>query len=103
MANLNIFDRLRNGVKLETLSERDCEIINELNATGNEMIVLTSETADIGEQIEHAIPFTFCVAVNDGMTVLNVFPDAPPNCCTEINPSHREGFGLTHDVQLRWI
>lgn len=96
----NIFDRLRTGVKLETLSERDVEIINELYATGNEQIVLSSDLTDVQEQIDDAIPFAFTVVFDDAMPVINVYPDGSPDGSI---PAFASGFALSSDVKLKWL
>lgn len=100
---LNIFERLRAGVKIETLSTRDCEIINELYSTGNEQIMLSSENLEITDQIEQAIPFSFELKISDGTAVLTVYPDPPPSFGKPVNPNYPAWFAFTNDVLLKWI
>lgn len=100
MKNLNIFERLRMGISIETVSASDAEIINQLYATGNEGIVLSSDCLEIGTQIEEAIPFTFSINFEDGKPVLNVFPDGSPDGKI---PPFASGFALDSDVVLKWV
>lgn len=96
----NIFDRLRAGVSIETITGAEAEIINDLNASGNERIVLSSDDSVTSEQIEAAIPFSFEVIIDDGLAAVNVYLDGSPD---GKNPAFHSGFALTADVILKWI
>lgn len=95
----NLFTRLREGVFVSNLTALDCEVVNELYQTGNELLTLYSEDADVQKEIDENVPFDaeFKYDAKRGEAYVVI--------CLDAHPSGETGspFPLPDSVCVKWV